>query len=42
MSRSSEYKEFLLTNAILDPVEVHIHSFGSFDFDGGIGEADCG
>ena len=39
VSRSPEDKESFLTNAILDPVEVHIHCLGSFNFDGGIGEA---
>ena len=42
VSRSSEDKEFFLTNAILDPVEVHIHCLGSFNLDGGIGGASGG
>ena len=42
VSRSSEDKRFFLTNAILDPVKVHIHCFGSFNLDGGIGEASGG
>ena len=42
VSRSPEDKEFFLTNAILDSVEVHIHSLGSFNFDGGFGEAGGG
>ena len=40
--RSPEDKEFFLTNAILDPVKVHIHCFGSFNLDCGIGEASGG
>ena len=40
--RSPEDKEFFLTNAILDPVKVHIHCFGAFNLDGGIGEASGG
>ena len=40
--RSPEDKEFFLTNAILDPVEVHIHYLGLFNLDGGIGEASSG
>ena len=42
VSRSPEDKEFFLTNAILDPVKVHIHCLGSFNLDGGIGEASSG
>ena len=42
VSRSPEDKEFFLTNAILDSVEVHIHCLGAFDLDGGIGEASGG
>ena len=42
VSRSPEDKEFFLTNAILDLVEVHIHSLGSFNLDGGIGEGGGG
>ena len=39
VSRSSEDKRFFLTNAILDPMKVHIHCLGAFNLDGGIGEA---
>ena len=42
VSRSPENKELFLTNAILDPVEIHIHCLGSFNLDGEIGEASGG
>ena len=40
--RSPEDKELFLTNAIFNPSEVHIHSIGSCNLDGGIGEAGGG
>ena len=42
VSRLPKDKEFFLTNAMLDPVEVHLHSLGSFNLDGGICEAGGG
>ena len=33
----------VLTDAVADPVETHVHSFGAFLFDGVVGEAGgCG
>ena len=29
-------KEFFLTNSIFDPVKAHVHSLGTFYFDGGV------
>ena len=39
-SRLPVYYKFLLTNTIFDLVEVHIHYFSAFVFDGGGSETD--
>ena len=42
VTRSQVDKKFLLGNVIFGPVEVHIHSFYSFDFNCFIGKINCG
>lgn len=39
-SRSPVYYKSLLINTIYDPVEIHIHCFSTFEFDGRFSETD--